>query len=94
MTEQEKNDLIQVLFGILEDLVIENQALNLALQIALQSVSAGAAEKIAAAFDQAKADPTLGEAVERKLAQYKRQSLADTLRQLQQETDWKIPGGS
>lgn len=81
-------DLTDQLFDILEGLVLENRAQDVALSLAFQLLPAKEQAEVASALNRAKVDQATREAVQKILARYRHQSLARTLEELK-KANWK-----
>ena len=77
-------DLVNELFEALADLLVENRALDAALEVAKQHLPSPAQERIRAYVDSLKSDPILREAARRRFDEFRGQSLDDTVQKLLQ----------
>ena len=68
-----------------EELLIENSALDTALEVVKRLLPPDAQEKVRSHVEEIKSDPTLRELVHRRFAQYRDQSLESTFSQLLQD---------
>ena len=82
------NSLTDQLFDILEGMLLENRAQDVALSLAFQLLPASEQAKVATALDRARVDERDHAAVQNVLARYRNQSLERTLAELQ-KVNWK-----
>lgn len=80
-----EGSLVDQLFAVLEDLVIENEVLLAALRTAKDRLSAPDARELDDYIQRAMRDPELHAAVERDVARLREQPLGVTLAQLRRE---------
>jgi hypothetical protein len=77
-----------------EELLVENSALDTALEVVKRFLPPEAREKVRSHIEDMKSDPTLRELVHRRFLQYRDQSLGSTFSQLLREDLKKGASGS